>query len=65
MTREPDLISQIAERAFALYERGELDAPELVSLLESCVNARTLENGYADRYGLPFPAKPTPETRKP
>jgi len=43
MTREPDLISQIAERAFALYERGELDAPVLISLLERCVKPPKLD----------------------
>jgi hypothetical protein len=38
-------------------EQGKLSREKLIKLLEQCVNTRAVENGYADRYGLPFPRK--------
>lgn len=47
----------IAETAFRLHEKKYLSREELVRILQACVNATALENGYADKYGLPFPER--------
>ena len=46
---------KIAELAFKLHEEGRIDKNKLVSMLETCVNIASLENGYAEKHGLPFP----------
>jgi hypothetical protein len=45
----------IVEAAFRLHKEKLLSHEELVSILEGCVNATALNNGYAEKYGLPFP----------
>lgn len=45
----------IVETAFRLHEEELLSREDLVRLLEQCVNATALENGYAEAHGLPFP----------
>jgi hypothetical protein len=45
----------IVKTAFRLHEEKRLSHEDLVSVLEGCVNATALDNGYADQYGLPFP----------
>lgn len=47
---------QLAEDAFRLHEEGHITREELMHVLEQCINATALENGYAEKYGLPFPA---------
>lgn len=48
--------AKIAALAFDLHEKKYLSREELVRVLQDCVNVTALENGYADQYGLPFPA---------
>lgn len=45
----------IAETAFRLHKEGHITRKELVHIIEQCINAVALENGYADEHGLPFP----------
>jgi hypothetical protein len=45
----------VAETAFRLHEEKLLSRDELVDILEECINATALDNGYADKYGLPCP----------
>jgi hypothetical protein len=47
---------QLAETAFRLHEEGHITREELVNILQQCINVTALENGYAEKYGLPFPA---------
>jgi len=47
---------QIAELAFQLYGQKRITREELVHVIEQCINAVAIENGYADQHGLPFPA---------
>ena len=47
--------AEIAKIAFDMHEKKYLSREELVCILQECVNATALENGYADQYGLPFP----------
>lgn len=47
----------VVETAFQLHEKKRLSREELVRILQDCVNITALENGYADQYGLPFPAR--------
>ena len=50
---------QIAEGAFRLHEEGRITREELVRIIEQCVNAAAVANGYADEHGLPFPEERT------
>lgn len=52
-------LRHVAEVAFRLHEEGRIDKAELVHILEQCLNAVALENGYADEHGLPFPEHAT------
>ena len=52
-TREPDTIDTAARIACEAHSRGELSNDALVSTLEKLIDLRALENGYAERYGLP------------
>lgn len=45
----------IIEVAFRQHEDGRLSREELLRILEQVINATALENGYAERYGLPCP----------
>ena len=47
--------AKLAEIAFSLHKHGHLPHDELVHVLQQCINGAALENGYADKYGLPFP----------
>lgn len=47
----------IAEIAFRHYEEGRISQEALVRVLEQCINVASIENGYADEYGLPFPKR--------
>jgi hypothetical protein len=49
-----DSIDLVAEVAFKQHEKGNLSREDLILTLKQCVNARALENGHAERYGLPF-----------
>lgn len=48
-------IRLIAETAFRLHEEKHISRDVLVDVLQDCVNITALENGYADKHGLPFP----------
>jgi hypothetical protein len=45
----------VVEVAFRQHADGRLSREELISLLAQAINATALENGYAERYGLPCP----------
>jgi len=47
----------VAETAFRLHEEKLLSRQELIHILEECINATALDNGYADKYGLPCPPR--------
>lgn len=47
--------AETAKIAFDLHEKKLLSRQELVRVLQECVNAAAIENGYADEHGLPFP----------
>jgi hypothetical protein len=46
----------VVETAFKLHEQKLLSRNELIGILEECINATALDNGYADKHGLPCPA---------
>lgn len=50
---------QLAETAFRLHEEGHITREELVNILQQCINVTALKNGYAEKYGLPFPGDTT------
>lgn len=50
-------LRHVAEVAFRLHEEGCITREELVHVVQQCVNATAIENGYADEHGLPFPEK--------
>lgn len=54
---DDDLVITMAKIAFRQYEAGTIDRARLTELLELAINARAAENGYADRFGMPFPSK--------
>jgi len=55
---------QIAEGAFNLHKKGLITRKELVHILEVCIDAAAVENGYAAKYGLPSEQKRgTPKRR--
>lgn len=56
--------AQFAQVAFRLHEKKRIDDNELVRLLEGCVNLAALENGYADKNGLPFPRRSRRRSRR-
>lgn len=48
-------LRSIIDTAFRLHEQNRLSREDLVRLLEQCINVVSIENGYADELGLPFP----------
>lgn len=52
-----DVVLDVVRIAFERYERGEITHDRLVELLQKCVNLRAAQNGYAERYGMPFPRR--------
>jgi hypothetical protein len=56
--------AKLAEAAFRLHEEGRIDHDRLVQMLQQCVNIAALENGYADKYGLPFPTAKRRRSRR-
>ena len=53
----------IVEIAVRLHKEKLLSHEDLMGILQDLVNANALDNGYADKYGLPFPA-PRPDHMK-
>ena len=51
--REPDSIDTAARIAYAAHDRGDIDRDSLVDILGRLIDARAVENGYAERFGLP------------
>jgi len=51
------VIKDIVVAAYKLHDQGKLTDAQLVEMLEQCVNATALENGYAEKHGLPFEAR--------
>lgn len=49
-----DVVMVLAKLAFKNFEAGRITKDALVYALKACVNMRATENGYADRFGLPF-----------
>ena len=47
----------IVETAFQLHKEKLLSRKDLVDILQNLVNASARDNGYAEKYGLPFPAR--------
>lgn len=54
MTKQPDSITIVAQLACRQHDAGRVSDEELFLILEKLINARALENGYADQYGMPF-----------
>lgn len=50
-----DFVYLTAEIAYQAFEAGKLTREQLFNTLEGCINVIAIENGYADRLGLPFP----------
>jgi hypothetical protein len=55
MTNDDDTVLLMAKIAFKNYEEGHLSKEELLKVLKRCVNCRAVENGYVERFGMPFP----------
>lgn len=53
----------IIETAFRLHKEGILSRANFVDILQTLVNAVARDNGYAEKYGLPFPARPLHQAR--
>ncbi len=53
--REQDTVSFMADLASKLHDAGKISDSDLCSILESCINVRAVETGYADKHGVPFP----------
>ena len=51
---DDDLVLLMAKIAFKEYQANRLSKDDLLYILKKCVNVRALENGYAERFGLPF-----------
>lgn len=47
----------IAENAFRLHAEKLLSREELIDILQKCINATAIGNGYADQHGLPCPTR--------
>ena len=45
----------MAKIAYKNYEEGKLSRADLLKVLKRCVNCRAAENGYVERFGMPFP----------
>lgn len=54
----------IVETAFNLHKEKLLSREDLVDILQDLVNATALDNGYAERHGLPFPARRPRRSRR-
>ncbi len=52
-----DPIMLAATIASDQHDRGELDDEALIDILETCINAASEANGYAELYGVPFPER--------
>jgi hypothetical protein len=48
-----DSIDETARIAVDAHERGDIDLDTLTSVLSDLIDARALQNGYADKHGLP------------
>jgi hypothetical protein len=48
-------VRPVVEIAFRLHDQGRITREELVRIVEQCINVVSLENGYAEKFGLPFP----------
>jgi hypothetical protein len=57
------MIKDIVTAANKLHDEGKLTDAQLIEMLEACVNATALENGYAEKHGLPFPSSKRSRTR--
>jgi hypothetical protein len=58
-------VRPLVEIAFRLHEQGRITREELVRIVEQCINVVSLENGYAEKLGLPFPDAPEEADRAP
>lgn len=50
-------LKAVLDIAIRAYKEGVITREALTEFLEGMINAAALENGYADRFGLPFPAR--------
>ena len=50
-------VALIIETAFRLHKEKHISRKQLTHIIEQCINVVALENGYADKYGLPCPMK--------
>jgi hypothetical protein len=48
-------VRHIVDLAFRLHDQGRITREELVRIVEQCINVVSIENGYAEKLGLPFP----------
>lgn len=51
----PDVIVLACELAFKAYERGEITKEKMIKIVKIAINARAKENGYDEKFGIPFP----------
>lgn len=50
-------VGVIGQTAFKLHKEKLLSRGNLVDILQDLVNASAMDNGYAEKHGLPFPAR--------
>lgn len=48
------MIGDVAAAAFQLHAAKKLTDAQLIAILQECVNATAIENGYTAEYGMPF-----------
>jgi hypothetical protein len=46
--------AETARLLFEAHEKGQISKRDLLSRLRKLINEVARENGYADRYGLPY-----------
>lgn len=56
------MLTEMLETAIKAQKEGEMTADELIVFMKQCVNVRAMQNGYAEKYGLPFPERIKPRT---
>ncbi len=50
-----DTVCLMAHIAFEQHKAGQITKDELMEVVQRCINLRAQENGYAEKFGLPFP----------
>lgn len=53
-TGDEDFIVLMVKLAFKHYQEKKISREDLLYIVKKCINARAMENGYVERFGLPF-----------